>query len=167
MLKVNFAIIALAALIPMVTGFIWYNPKTFGNAWMKATGITPDSAKGMNMALVFGLTYVCCFLAGMILQFLVIHQFSFFSILANEPGIRESGSDMNNYAMEFYSKYGDRFRTFKHGAFHGTIAGLLFVTPIIAVNAMFERKGFKYIAINGGFWIVNLALMGGVICAFT
>ena len=166
-MKPNFAIIALAALIPLVIGFIWYNKNTFGNAWMKATGVTPESAKGANMALVFGLTYVCCFLAGLILQFIVIHQFGFFSTLMKEPGLTTPGTDMNNYAMDFMNKYGDRFRTFKHGALHGTLAGLLMITPIIAVNAMFERKGFKYIAINGGFWIVNLALMGGVICAFS
>ncbi|HRN41812.1 MAG TPA: DUF1761 family protein [Vicingus sp.] len=31
---------------------------------------------------------------------------------------------------------------------------------------MFERKGFKYIAINSGYWIITLGLMGGVICQF-
>lgn len=163
----NLAVIALAALIPLVIGFIWYNKFMFGNAWMKATGVTPESAKGTNMAVVFIMTYVCCFLAGFILQFLVIHQFGFFSTLMKEPGLMQPGSDMNNYAMDFMNKYGDRFRTFRHGALHGTMAGLFMITPIIAVNAMFERKGFKYIAINGGYWIVSLALMGGVICAFS
>ncbi|MCW3085379.1 MAG: hypothetical protein JWP12_2745 [Bacteroidetes bacterium] len=169
MVKINFLIIAAAAFIPLVMGFLWYNPKTFGTAWMKASGVTPETAtgKGMNMGLVFVLTYLCSFFAGFIIQFLVIHQFSVGSVLMNEPGIMEKGSEMNNYLTDFMSKYGDRFRTFKHGALHGTMGGLFLVTPIIAVNAMFERKGFKYIAINGGFWIVNMALMGGVICAFS
>jgi len=38
------------------------------------------------------------------------------------------------------------------------------VLPVMGVNALFERKGFKYIAINVGFWTVSLALMGGIIC---
>jgi hypothetical protein len=169
MLKVNFLIIAVAALIPLIIGFLWYNPKTFGNAWMKASGVTPETAtgKGMNMGLVFLLTFVCCFFVGLVLNFLVIHQFGFLSTIAGEPNVMDKGSDINNYAVDFLTKYGDRFHTFKHGAFHGTIAGLFFATPVIAINAMFERKGFKYVAINGGFWIVNMALMGGVICAFS
>jgi hypothetical protein len=32
---------------------------------------------------------------------------------------------------------------------------------------LFERKGFRYIAINGGYWIISMALMGGIICAFS
>ena len=36
--------------------------------------------------------------------------------------------------------------------------------PILAINAMFERKTVKYIAINTGYWVVTLALMGGILC---
>jgi hypothetical protein len=63
-------------------------------------------------------------------------------------------------------KYGNNFRTFGHGAIHGVITGIFFIMPVLAINAMFERKGFKYIAINTGFWTVSLVLMGGIICAF-
>ncbi len=44
--------------------------------------------------------------------------------------------------------YGNDFRTFKHGMLHGTIAGIGLALPVIAVNALFERRSFKYIAIN-------------------
>ena len=44
--------------------------------------------------------------------------------------------------------YGDAFRTFKHGALHGTIAGIFIALPIIGTNALFERKSAKYIFIN-------------------
>jgi hypothetical protein len=60
--------------------------------------------------------------------------------------------------------HGNNFRTFKHGLLHGSMSGILFVLPILAINAMFERKGFKYIAINAGYWIICLAIMGGIIC---
>ena len=33
---------AVAALVPLLIGSIWYNPKVFGTAWMKATGFTDD-----------------------------------------------------------------------------------------------------------------------------
>lgn len=165
MIKINFLAVALAALIPLVVGFLWYNKKTFGNAWMKASGVTPETGKGMNMALVFGLTYVFSFLVALTMNFVTIHQFGVMSTLANEPGFGETGSDIMNYFNDFMSKYGTNFRTFKHGALHGTITGIFLALPVIAVNAMFERKGFKYILINAGFWIVCMALMGGVVCA--
>lgn len=156
---------AVAALVPLVIGFIWYNQKVFGKAWMNATGMTPEKGKGMNMPVVFLVTYLVSFLAAFILNFMVIHQFSVMSVLVNEPGFGQEGSEINNYFVDFMTKYGSNFRTFKHGALHGTMAGLLLATPVITVNALFERRGFKYIAINAGFWIVCFAIMGGILCA--
>jgi len=167
MLKINFMIVALAALIPLVIGFIWYHPKVFGTAWMKASGVTPETASGksMNMALVFGITYIFSFLIAMTMNFVTIHQFGVQSTLLNEPGFTEPGSPMNTYFMDFMANYGHNFRTFKHGAFHGTITGLFMAMPVLGINALFERRGFKYIAINTGYWMVAMGLMGGTICA--
>ena len=61
MVKINFLVAALAALVPLVMGFIWYNPKTFGNPWMKAAEVTEEKMKGANMPLMFGLTYLISF----------------------------------------------------------------------------------------------------------
>ncbi|MFL5753244.1 MAG: DUF1761 domain-containing protein [Bacteroidia bacterium] len=165
MLRINFLMTAVAALVPLVIGFIWYNPKIFGKAWMNASGMTEEKAKGANMAVVFGVTYLVSFLVALVLNFSVIHQFSVMSVLVNEPGFGQEGSEINTYFMDFMAKYGNNFRTFKHGALHGFTTGLLLITPVITVNALFERKGFKYIALNSGFWIVSLAIMGGIICA--
>ena len=165
-MHLNFMIIIIAALVPMIVGFIWYNPKTLGNAWMKAADVSPEKMKGANMMVIFGVSLLLSFILAMELQFLVIHQFSVYSILANEPGIKDPNSDISKYLSDFMLKYGNNFRTFKHGAFHGTIAGIMLSLPIIGINSLFERKGFKYIAINVGFWIVCMALMGGLICAY-
>ena len=58
---------------------------------------------------------------------------------------------------------GSGHRTFGHGAFHGILGGLFIVMPILSINALFERKGFKYIAINCGYWIASMAIMGGIV----
>ncbi len=166
-MHVNFIIILVAALVPMVLGFVWYNPKVFGTVWMNAAGITEDKMKGANMALIFGLSFFLSFLLAMSLQFMVIHQWGMYSILANEPGITDPTSEVSRMVADFMAKYGSNFRTFKHGALHGTLAGIMIALPILGTNAMFERKGFKYIAVNCGYWIVCLALMGGIICAFS
>jgi hypothetical protein len=44
--------------------------------------------------------------------------------------------------------------------------GLFFALPVLGTNALFQHKGFKYIVINVGYWIITLALMGAVICQF-
>ncbi|MEM7369446.1 MAG: DUF1761 domain-containing protein [Bacteroidota bacterium] len=55
------------------------------------------------------------------------------------------------------------FATFKHGAFHGMFIGLMVALPVLATNALFERRGWKNIGVNVGYWIVNFALMGGIL----
>lgn len=163
-MKFNIVITAIAALVPMVMGFIWYGPMLFKNAWMKEVGFTDESMKGANMGLIFGLAYVFSFLLAFILQTLVIHQWGAFSTLVGEPGFSEQSGEAYTYFQDFMATYGDRFRTFKHGALHGAIIGFLIALPILATQALFERKSVKYVAINAGYWIVTLAIMGGVIC---
>jgi hypothetical protein len=167
MLKINFLVIALAALIPMVIGSIWYNPRVFGMSWMKVSGVSEPETRRAHMWVTFLLTYVFGIFLGVALTFMTIHQFGVSSTLMNEPGFMTPGTDVNNYFNDFMTKYGTNFRTFKHGALHGFMGGLLIALPVLAVNAMFEKKGAKYIAINAGFWIVCMALMGGVICQFS
>lgn len=167
MLHVNFLAVLVAALIPMIMGFVWYNPKVFGNAWMKAAGVDEEKMKGANMPLVFGLTFVFSFFVAMAMNFMAIHQFGTQSSLMTDPkALADPTTPIGAYFADYMLKYGSNFRTFKHGALHGIIGGILLALPIVGVNALFERKGFKYIAINAGFWIVSLAIMGGVVCGW-
>ncbi len=166
--NINFLVVALAALIPLIIGFIWYNPKVFGNAWMKGTGKTEEQLKtGANMPLTFGLTYLFSLMVAVILHPIVIHQFGVISVLVNEPGLQDPNSEAGKWLADFMAKYGNNFRTFKHGVLHGTITGIFIALPVIGVNGLFERKSAKHIFINAGYWIVCMALMGGVICAYS
>jgi hypothetical protein len=47
------------------------------------------------------------------------------------------------------------------------MAGVMFALPLIGINSLFERKSFKYIAINAGYWIVCLTIMGSIISGWT
>ena len=49
--------IVLAALIPMVLGYIWYHPKVLGTAWMNSLGITEEKLKEGNMGMIMGLAF--------------------------------------------------------------------------------------------------------------
>jgi hypothetical protein len=161
-MHINFLAILIAALIPMILGFVWYNPKVFGTAWMAASGMTHEKAKNANMALVFGLSFVLAFMLSMGLQFMVIHQFHVNSLFYKQP-ITDPSTEMGALYKTIMDQFGTSYRTFKHGAFHGIIGGFMTVVPVLGTNAMFEGKGLKYIAINCGYWIVCLGLMGGIL----
>ena len=74
-MDINFLAVLVAALVPMIMGFIWYNPKVLGNAWMKAAGLDEEKLKGANMAVIFGLSFVLSFILAFFIQPMVIHQF--------------------------------------------------------------------------------------------
>ncbi len=153
----------VAALIPMIVGAIYYHPKVVGNAWMKTNGFTEESLQEGNMALIFGLSYFFSFLLAFFYSGMVIHQSSMFSLFV--PEIMESGSEIQQDFNALMAKYGDRHRNFGHGAVHGVFTTIFFVLPLIAVNSLFERRGWKYIMIHFGYWFITLVLMGGLLCA--
>lgn len=163
--KLNLLLSAGTALIPLVFGFIWYNQKVFGNAWMKGAGLTPEDSKKMNMPLVFGLTYFFGFLISVSLHYMTIHQFGLQALLIPEMdhALSEETVNAGKLALE---ALGGSFRTFRHGVVHGVITGIFFVLPLLAIGSMFEFRGWKYILINAGYWIVCLGVMGGIICQF-
>lgn len=165
-MEFNWLAIIVAAFVPTVLGFIWYNPKVFGTAWMKAAGMTDEKIKGGNMPLIFGLSLLFSVMLAMSMNMITIHQSAIYSVLMNEPGFGDPASDTGKFIADFMSKYGHNFRTFGHGAFHGILAGIFIILPVLATNAMFERKGFKYILLNAGYWAVCLAIMGGIICGW-
>lgn len=159
-MEMNFLAIIVAAASAIVMGFIWYNPKIFGNAWMKAAGVTEEQIKSGNMAKILVLALFFALLIALMLQALVIHQSGAFSLVGGDPS-----KALPSYNA-FMDDYGDAFRTFKHGAFHGFLAGIFFALPLIGTNAIFERKSAKYILIHTGYWCVTLAIMGAIICGW-
>jgi hypothetical protein len=160
----NLGIVALAALVPMVVGFLYYHPKNFANTWIKISGMTEEKIRKGNMGLKYGLTYVMSCLIGIALFMFVVHQTDIYSLFSNQEGFGEEGSAIMTELSEFMNRFGDNFRTFQHGAFHGAIIGVLFVTPLLTTNDLFEGKSAKYGIINGGYWTITLSLMGGILC---
>ncbi|WP_194766406.1 DUF1761 domain-containing protein [Tamlana sp. I1] len=150
----------VAAISALVIGFIWYNPKVFGTAWMHAAGMTDEKIKGGNMAKIFILALIFAFMLATALPGIVIHQMGALSLIGGD-----ASQALPSYSA-FLADYSNAFRTFKHGALHGVLTGIFIVLPVLGTNALFERKSAKYIFINSGYWIVTLAVMGGIICGW-
>ncbi len=164
-MDINFLVILLAALVPMVMGFIWYNPKVFGTAWMAAAGISAeDKMKNPPMVKIFIVSFIFSLLLAFIMMPMVIHQMSLFSLVADDLKPGDTTSATAQWFQTSMETYGKNFRTFKHGALHGFIAGIFLVLPIIGTNALYEGKSTKYILISVGFWTVCMTIMGGIIC---
>ena len=157
---------ATTALIPLLFGFIWYHPMAFGKTWMIGAGLTEESAKTMNMPLVFGLTYVFSFFIAFSMHSATIHQFGAGSLLEPSQGYTDPEGALTALT-DALKLFEDKFRSFKHGALHGATTGVFFILPIIAIDAMFGRKNWKYILINGGYWIFSLTIMGAIVCQFS
>lgn len=162
----NFTVIGLSALVPLITGFVWYNPKVFGTAWIKTTGLTEEQLKSGNFPLILGLSLLFSLMLATMLNGIVIHQAALQSIVMGDPDLQDPNSALSIMLKDFMAKYGNNFRTFKHGVLHGVISALFFALPVLGTNALFERKSFRYIAIHTGYWMLTLGLMGGIICQF-
>jgi len=159
-MEINFLALLVAAFSTLVVGFIWYNPKVFGTIWMKESGMTEEKIKGSNMLMTFVVSFIYAFLISFVLQYLTIHQTGALGMVGGDVSIAKP-----SYAA-FMADYGMAFRTFKHGALHGFMAGLFLALPLIGTNALYERRSFKYTLVTGGFWIVCFMIMGGIICAW-
>jgi hypothetical protein len=138
--SMNWLAILVSALIPLIIGSIWYHPKVFGTAWMHTTGITEEKIKKISPAKA----YIVAVLLSVVLSF-----YLYINVLIGGPDDMRHGQEI--------------YMTFKHGAAHGTFLGIFVGLPILATNAIFEMKSAKYIFINVIYWIVSLALMGGVL----
>lgn len=165
-MPINYLAVLVAALIPTVIGFLWYNPKLFGNAWMKAADMTEEKMKSANMAVIFGVSFLLSFLLAMYMNVLSIHQNNIDGLFI--VGNLEPAPDSEEAIMlaNFHEKYDGLHRTFAHGVVHGIFATILFILPIMGTNALFERKGWKYILINVGYWLVTVSIMAGIVCSW-
>lgn len=141
--EINWLALVVAALAPLAIGSIYYGP-LFGKAWQKEVGMTDDELKAGNYAKIFGLSLVFAFFIAMTLWMQVM--------MGGAPG-EEHGANP--------------YLTFKHGALHGSMLGILLILPIIGTIALYERKSLKYVLLTVGYWTISMAVMGGIINAWT
>lgn len=159
----NFYMFFIAGLIPMIIGFIYYSEKVFGTKWMNVNGFTKEQLEKGNMPMILGMSYLMSIVLSFGLSGIVIHQPSVFQVMM--PDVMEVGSSAETMFNDFMSIYGDRHRGFGHGAIHGVIFTIFIAFPIIAINALFEQRGWAYIGIHFGYWLLTTVAIGGLLCA--
>jgi hypothetical protein len=161
----NIFAILVAAIVPMTIGLIWYSNTIFGKAWMASAGLSEEQLKSGNMLIIFGVSLLLSFFFAMSMPFMVIHQAHVDSML-NGQTFTDVNTEVGALYKTLMEKFGTNFRTFKHGALHGFMSSIFIALPIIGMNALFERKSFKYIFIHAGYWAVVMTIMGAIVCGW-
>jgi len=141
-MELNMLAVGVAALFPMIIGFIYFHPKVLGGVWMKANGFTLESVgKGPNPVL---------YVVALVLSFLLSLWMS-----GNVAG---PGQDV--------APDGHSYATFGHGVIHGMVISLLVLLPVLGTISIFEKRGWGWLFTNLGYWMITLALMGGILSAW-
>lgn len=156
----NIPVLIACAFIPFIIAFVWFHPKVFGGEiWQKVANISADNfskpIKPFHLIVSIFLNFLIA--VGMFIA--TVHQGHVFALTGPDIEAFKGGT-----ARAFMLEYGENFTTLQHGITHGLFIGLLmFVIPILGYAVIFERKSFKYLLVNGGFWAISLVAMSCII----
>lgn len=81
MVPLNYLAVVVAALVPMVLGFLWYGP-LFGKEWARLSGVSLESMKNGPKT-----NYLIMFVGALGMSFVLAHTLIFASAYLNESGI--------------------------------------------------------------------------------
>jgi hypothetical protein len=69
---INWLAVVVCVVVSMVSGSLWYNPKTFFPIWWKGIGKPEDSVPGMeNMGMTWVLTVLASFVQAVFMSLMV------------------------------------------------------------------------------------------------
>ena len=135
--SINWLAVVVCVVVSMISGSLWYNPKTFFPIWWKGIGRSgnPGEAPGMRegMAMTWGLTILSSFVQAIAMAFMVK------AIGSTTAGV---------------------------GAMTGFMLWLGFIAPTYLVNKLFAGHGLKVWAIEVGNHLVNFLLFGAILAAW-
>lgn len=138
--SINWLAVIVCVIVSMISGSIWYNPKTFFPAWWKGIGKKEGDVPGVagNMGMTWVLTIFSSFV-----------QAVFMSLMVTALGSLMAGGV-----------------TLASGAMTGFLIWLGFIAPTYLVNKLFAGQGFKVWAIEVGNHLVNFVLFGAILGAW-
>lgn len=132
LLELNWLGIAAGFAVYFITGAIWFGPKTFYPAWMRAKGLDPANPPGNHgMAVVFGMTAL-----GALVQVIAVASVLWFVAQVDGP-VGPLG-----------------------GALAGLLLGVGLAAASSLSHRLFGGDGFKVWAIEVGGDVVGLTLAG-------
>ncbi len=135
---VNYWAVLVSALVFFGIGAIWYGP-VFGKAWIKSMGLSEADLEAQkaeeNMVMSFGLMFVSSLLMALATAHLIDYLLFVFP---------DSGAVKVGLTTAFFVWVGYTF-------------SYLITAPA------FEKRPWSYVWINGGYWLVGLAVTGIIV----
>jgi len=64
--EINLLAVLIAAVSSFIIGGLWYSPLLFDKAWRREAGVTEETLKAGNMALIFSCAFVLTLLASLV-----------------------------------------------------------------------------------------------------
>jgi hypothetical protein len=136
--SVNWLAVIACVAVSMVSGFAWYNPRTFFDIWWKGIGKSErDVSGGKGMGLTWTLTVLSSLVQAVFMALMV-------TVIGQALGGANAGT----------------------GLLTGLLLWIGFVAPTYLVNKLFAGHGFKVWAIEAGNHLVNFVLFGLILGAW-
>lgn len=161
---INPIAVLIAAFIPTVLGLLWYSPMLFGGTWRRLSGTAEIKTTALKLALFLVVSFAVSFFLSVLLVSNTIHQMGVMGTMAGEVDFGKEGSASTAVFNDFMKIYGDKFRSYPHGALHGAFLSLFGFMPMFGLIAMRERKGWAYFGVHAIFWLICTTAMGAVVC---
>ena len=136
--SVNWLAVVVCVIVSMVSGSLWYNPKTFFPVWWQVVGGGRAQPGMENMGMTWALTVVSSFVQAVAMSFMVTAM----------GGMMSGGISAAT------------------GASTGFMLWMGFVAPTYLVNKLFAGHGLKIWAIEVGNHLVNFVLFGAILGAW-
>ncbi len=134
--NINYLAVVAAAVASFILGAVWYGTALFGKSWQVELGFSDEYLKEGNMAKIFGSSFVLMLIMALGMAMLV-------------QGHSE-GEAIG----------------WKQGLYHGLYVGIFFVATSMGINLLYQRRSIKLWAIDSGYQIVFLAIMGAILGAW-
>ena len=134
--EVNYVAVLVAGVAAMVVGFVWYGPMLFGKQWMKLMGYTKEGMEAAKKEM--GKTYSISFVLSLVSAYVLSH------VMTMSMGAYNYSAVMTGLTSAFWMWLG-------------------FVMPVQATDVLFGGKKFKLLAINTGYQLASLLVMGVVL----
>ncbi len=136
---INWLAVIACVVVSMISGSLWYNPKTFFPMWWKGIGKGPNDTPGSaNMNLTWGLTLLSSLVQAVAMAWMVKAM----------GGLMPGGVSLIT------------------GLGTGFMLGLGFVAPTALTNKLFAGHGLKIWAIEVGNHLINFMLFGAILGAW-
>ena len=136
--SVNWLAVIVCVVVSMITGSLWYNPRTFFPTWWKGIGKTGEPGMQGNMGMTWTLTILSSFVQAIAMSFMVDAMGSLMT-----GGVSAVTGAMTGFMLWFG-----------------------FIMPTYLVNKLFAGHGFNVWAIEVGNHLVNFILFGAILGAW-